>query len=365
MSRPLPPLLLTAPTRFATLERSTARWVCALLALLLLFGAVASLFRALPHTGAAATDDLFLHESVVAAVRAGGDYYTATATAMRAAGPVANAMTLFRLPALALVEAWLPAGAEAILLVLVAAIIAAGWYHRLRRSFARPAPRLLVLVLALGGMTAVVRTDLASFHQLWAGMLIALSLLARLPGRWIEAVALGMIAMLLEPVAALYVAIMALLAGRDGARSEAIGWGIAMMAFAAVFTLHYYTVRQVAGPLDMRALTAGTPDPGLFITAMLRSTALGLVPAWGAAPLVILALFGWAAWREPLARRVLVTIGGYAVLMSVFGRADPLYCGLMIAPLLLIGLAFVPDAVRDLVHAALDRRRIVVTRIAR
>ncbi len=55
----------------------------------------------------------------------------------------------------------------------------------------------------------------------------------------------------------------------------------------------------------------------------------------------------------------------YAVLLSLFGRTDTFYWGLMIAPTILIGLAFVPDALRDLIAAALDRRRIIVTRMVR
>jgi len=38
---------------------------------------------------------------------------------------------------------------------------------------------------------------------------------------------------------------------------------------------------------------------------------------------------------------------------------------LMVAPLSLIGLAFVPDALRDLFRQALDRRRITVTKVVR
>ena len=41
------------------------------------------------------------------------------------------------------------------------------------------------------------------------------------------------------------------------------------------------------------------------------------------------------------------------------------YWGLMIAPAFLVGLAFAPDGVRDLLARARDRRRITVTRLVR
>jgi len=37
----------------------------------------------------------------------------------------------------------------------------------------------------------------------------------------------------------------------------------------------------------------------------------------------------------------------------------------MIAPVSLVGLAFVPDGLRDLIVRALDRRRITVTKVVR
>jgi hypothetical protein len=93
------------------------------------------------------------------------------------------------------------------------------------------------------------------------------------------------------------------------------------------------------------------------------STALTLLPLALAGPLVALALAGWTAWADPLATRATATLTAYAVLLAVAGRADTFYWGLLSAPVLLIGLAFIPDGLRDLGAALLDRRRITVRRI--
>jgi hypothetical protein len=81
--------------------------------------------------------------------------------------------------------------------------------------------------------------------------------------------------------------------------------------------------------------------------------------------LVGLALFGWAAWDDKLALRALAIICASAAQIGLFGRIDTFYWGLMIAPMILVGLAFVPDGMRDLFAAAIDKRRIVVTRVVR
>ena len=59
------------------------------------------------------------------------------------------------------------------------------------------------------------------------------------------------------------------------------------------------------------------------------------------------------------------TITGYAAFpRSVFTRVDTFYWGLMVAPVILIGLAFSPDGLKDLIAAAfLRRRKITVTRL--
>ncbi|MGJ3629932.1 hypothetical protein AB5I41_29710 [Sphingomonas sp. MMS24-JH45] len=54
---------------------------------------------------------------------------------------------------------------------------------------------------------------------------------------------------------------------------------------------------------------AGMLGFGFFVKTMVMATSLSALPPPIAAPLVGLALAGWAAWRDPLAMRVLATLG--------------------------------------------------------
>lgn len=372
MARPAAPLWLAVPSRFSGIKRPAARWVLALLAVLLLASFTALLSPGPPpvsHDPAQRADDqadVLLYESIVAGVRGGGDYYAVTADALRSGDYPLKPFVTFRLPTLALIEASVPRPATLGLLYLLATGVFAAWFVRLRPAFARPPPLAIGLALLAGGMTAFIQPDLASFHEIWAGLLIALSLALRRRERWVEAVAIGMVAMLIRETAALYVAIMAVLAYVEGQKREAIGWGTTLAALALVITCHAHAVAQVVHAADPASPGwAGMLGFGFFVKAMTLSTALDLAPPWLAAPLVALALFGWAAWRNAVAMRALVVFAGYAVLLALFGRTDTFYWGLMIAPTLLIGLAFAPDGLRDLLAAALDRRRIIVKRMVR
>ncbi|GAA0313873.1 hypothetical protein GCM10009087_25300 [Sphingomonas oligophenolica] len=372
MARPLTPLWLTAPSRFITLKRPTARLGLLLLAILLAASLTALASPGPPpvsHDPAQRANDeadVVLYESIVAGVRGGGDYYAVTAEALRTGNYPLRPFVTFRLPTLALIQATLPRQVTVALLYLLAAAVMIAWFIRLRGAFARPPPLAIALVLLAGGMVAFIQPELASFHEVWAGLLIALSLALRRPERWVEAVAVGMVAMLIRETAALYVGIMAVLAFAEGRRREALGWGAAIAVFTVVVAFHAHAVAQVVRPIDPASPGwAGMLGFGFFVKTMTLSTALNLAPMRLAAPLVGLALFGWASWNDALALRALTIFAGYAALLGLFGRIDTFYWGLMIAPTILTGLAFAPDGLRDLVAAALDKRKIIVTRLMR
>ena len=310
--------------------------------------------------------DVVLYESIVEDIRHGGDYYTVAAAALRSGNYPMKPFVTFRLPTLAAVQALLPPWGSLALLWTLALAVVIAWHQRLRSAFTRVPPRIVAMMLLAGGLVVFVQPDLVAFHELWAGLLIALSLALRKPGRWVEAAALGLAAMLIRETAALYVAVMALLAFLEGERRETLGWLTGLGILAIAVAAHAHAVGQVVQPLDPTSPGwAGLLGFGFFVCTMTISTALAQFPLWSAAPLVGLTLIGWSAWREPLALRALTIFALYAALLGVAGRVDTFYWGLLVAPTLLVGLAFVPDALRDLFAAAADRRRITVKRVVR
>ena len=372
MRRILAPLWLARSSRYATLSTRNARLALALLAILIL-----SCFLALgtpgpppvshdPAKRAQDQADVVLYETIVDGVRHGGNYYIVAADALRSGDYPLKPFVTFRLPTLAIVLAVLPARATlALLYGLVLAVVLA-WWRRLQPAFVRGPPRIVAMALLAGGLIAFVQSDLAYFHEIWGGLFVALSLSLRHRGRWIEAVAFGLVAVLMRETAAPYLAVMGGLALIEGERREAVAWAVPLAILAVALTLHAEAVARVVRPLDPASPGwSGLLGFGFFVRTISISTALGLAPLALAAPLVGLSLFGWSAWRDPLALRALALFAVYAVILAIFGRVDTFYWGLLIAPTILIGLAFVPDALRDLVAAALDKRRITVKRVVR
>lgn len=369
-----------APTRFAAFRRGRARLALALLALLLAACMTALFVPEPPAASAAAVGgrpqtDLMLYETIVAGVRGGGNYYQVAADTLRAGGYPLRPFLTFRMPALAVVLASLPYDVHRmlvqdivarVLLALVLFGMAWSWAKRLREALPGRIAQLAAILLGAGSILAFVQGDLIAFHEIWAGPLIAWSLALRRPGRWIEAVAIALAAMLIRETAALYVVIMGLFAWLEGERREALGWGLALAFFAAALGVHAWAVAGVTTAMDpVSPGWGGLEGFGLFVKSMTLATALQLFPLAAGAIFVGLALFGWAAWDDPLALRMITILAAYAAVIGLFARLDTFYWGLTVAPVFLIGLIFVPDAIRDLIRQSLDKRRITVTRVAR
>ena len=367
MRRALPPLWLATPSRYATTTPGQARLILAALAGLLLVTMLALVTPdptvASPSSGTGSTD-VGLYAAITDGVRAGGNYYAVTAQELRAGNYPLRPFVTFRLPTLAVTQAMLPVWATAALLYALAAGVLLAWYARLQQALRRPIAVTVALMLLAAGSIACWQAELAGFHEIWAGSLIALSLARYRSDRWAEAVGWGLAAMLIRETAALYVIVLALLAWRDGAQRQALAWAAALGVLALVTIAHAYAVAAVVRPLDpASAGWAGLLGPGFAVRTAQASTALTLIPLAVAAPLVGLAWFGWTVWNSPVATRGAATIAAYAVLLAITGRLDTFYWGLLTAPILLLGLVFVPDGLRDLATAALDRRRIVVRRV--
>ncbi|WP_084581544.1 hypothetical protein [Sphingomonas azotifigens] len=359
-----------APSRFAVLSRGRARLAWLALLVLLLASLTALSVPSLTGDGDAAArtadrmTDIGLYERVVASMKGGDPYYVAASDAMRAGGYPLHPFLTMRLPALAAVEAALPGWASIGLLLALAALTAVAWASRVGATLTGLFPRAVMVLLLAASMLAFFQPGLVLFHEVWAGLLVALSLALRRPGRALEAIALGFAAMLIRETAALYVVVMLIFAWGEDRRGEALGWGVALLLFGGVLGLHAHAVAGVTGPLDPHSAGwAAFNGPGFFVRALVTATALQALPIVAGALLVALALFGWASWDDPLGLRMFALLIAYGTVIALFARLDNFYWALMIAPAALLGLVFLPDALTDLWHRALDRRRITVTTV--
>lgn len=351
-------------------QRIRARLALALLALLLALAAlvpitaedpapgVAAAAATPPATAGARGADVDFYARVAARLRGGEAYYDFIVAEQRAANyPVRPGLTV-RLPSLALLTAALgPVGIRLAALGLLLAVLAA-WWRRLG------AQRVTGCAAVFAGAALALNPDYLVVHELWAGLLIALALaLYRPPSGgpraltdWLPALLAGALALAIREQTLPFVLLLGALAWWRGSRGEALAWTALTALFALVLAAHLSAVAPHVLPGD-------PPSPswltfrGLagIVSPVVLSTGLHLAPHWLAGPVVVLAFAGWIGWATPTGRLGAVLFLGYAALFAVTGRPSNFYWGMLLAPGLLLGLAFAPAAVKSLFRTAFAR----------
>lgn len=353
-------------SRWANLDRHRAL----ILAILLAVALAASIWAAAPsrvpaaalpapaNSSAApkANEDLTLYRTIVARVAAGENYYVAAADELRTNNYPLKPFIAFRLPTLAVASALL---GRPLMMALQFALFAAmiwAWWDRLGGQFADNRRRVSGAMLAAAGVAVAFSGSYLDLHEVWAGALIALSLALHRPNRWGWTVSAAALALAIRELALPYVLLMAGMALYRRSWRELAAWIGAILLFALAMSWHASAVAQVVLPSD-----PGSPGWTVLggFAGFLRTYHLAgpmrWLPAMAAAPLIILALFGWASWKSQTGLTASLLYAGYGAAFMLFGRANNFYWGLMVAPAFLVGLAFVPRALSDLASAA--RRR--------
>lgn len=368
---------MTAPewNRFAHWKVAPARAVLALLLTFLVLAALTPMRsgegihtslaegRKVEAGAKARDDDLALYDRVTERLRRGEDYYEAVAIEHRASRYPLRPGFAVRLPTLATIQAKLlpPANpsdggkVQALLaLVLIAAILIV-WWRRLGEEPGAERVRLWATVLVFLGAQILSIGYFFVLHELWSGGLLALAMGLYRPekGKWTGAWIAAAAALALREHALPFVLLLGAFALWHWRWKEAAAWAFLVALFVAAMAVHLNTVAGLVRPgdpvgpswLTLRGLSG-------WMSMVVLSSNLRLIPAMLAGPLMVLMVFGWAGWRRPIATFATLLFLGYGLAFMIGGRGDNWYWGMMIAPMMWLGLAFVPMALKGLASAA-------------
>lgn len=352
-------------TRFAAWRPAAARVVLAVLAAWVLYGAALGLVPGLaPASPTAVTapgetpggTDVALYRAIAERVSQGESYYAAAAAEHRLRDYPLKPFVTVRPPTLALLQARLGPGGAGILLDLLVVIALVVLARRLETALPGGRRWIVVLTLASLGLTFALIPLFVVWHEAWAAVLIVLSLACRSPRRFGASLALGLLAVTLRELVLPYLMVMATVAWWEGNRREAACWLGAILVASGLLAGHAAMVAASTLPGDLSSQgwvrIAGWP----FVLAMIQAcTVLTFAPMAVVGILAPACLVGWAGWASPLGNRVAFLLGGYTCAFMAFGRPENFYWGLLVAPLFLAGLAFVPAALADLWRAATAR----------
>ncbi len=343
------------PTWYANWRRGPALAALALLAVALLAACWPANTSAAPKVRASVAEqsDLDLYRDVIARLRAGDAYYPAVAEELRKDHYPLRPFITFRLPTQAYAYARLGEPVMIGLQILLALAVGALWWRRLGPD----APlwlRAVAMFFLAAGMGGLVEPVTGLFHESWAALLMAMAIALRKPGHAAGAIVAGAVALLVRETALPMLVMMGALALLERRWREAAGWAAAIALFGVYLAWHAVQVAAVVTPADLPSPGwQGLLGIGFALKALAAVNAATILPTWLAATLLILSLFGWASVRASWAWRAALLTLGYGAMLALFARADTFYWALLAAPLSLMGIAFVPAALRDLA-AALD-----------
>jgi hypothetical protein len=298
-------------------------------------------------------DDLALYDTAIERIQDGEHYYDFIVEEQRRADyPVTPGLAV-RLPTLAYIDAALGMTGQTIAAVLLMLAVLAAWWRRLGEEPGAGDKRLLILAFLFLGASLGVNRYYFTLHELWAGMLLALSFALHRPGKWGASLAVAALALFIRELALPFVLLMGAMAFWRRDWKEGLAWGALAAVFLAVLAIHLSIIAEQVLPSDrhgppwfvMRGMSG-------WLSNIVLSSNLRFLPHWLAGPAVILALLGWIGWRSQAGQFGMLLYAGYGLMFAIAGRGDNFYWGAIIAPAMFIGFAFVPMALRSLFAAA-------------
>jgi hypothetical protein len=296
--------------------------------------------------------DLRLYRSIVEQVHAGVNYYDAAGRELRAYGYPTGSVLNWRLPTYAWLIGSFPSPSWAQTLLIGLAIVTLLLAYGVMQAETGTVPAAMSVVLLLGVFQWCVDGDAFFAQELWAGVLMALSISAYARGRWKVGVAAGLAALFFRELAFPYCLIAAVLAWRGRRRAELLAWQGAFALYGILLTFHASEVLSRITAVDHlpESWIQFGGAPFLLSTCRMNVFLLEL-PRWISALYLPLSLLGLAALRGESGLRIGVTAAVYVIAFSVVGQPFNNYWGLLLAPLLAFGIAGVPAMLRDLAQA--------------
>ena len=341
-------------TYFSRLSPWSARLILAIVVVLVGLGALVHPTPHLAHLAPPGAGDEQLYRGIVDRISHGQDYYHAAAAEHRARSYPTYPPQVFRQPLLATILAAIPSDGLRRLALLALSVVA---FFALRSALVCSGINTRLRIFALfcigTGFGIAWFPGAQYIHEVWAALLIALSLAWYRQGWWIRAVLLGFCACLFRELALPYLAAMAAFALWERKYAELASWVAAMLIFSGIYAWHLSIARTLPQHGDL--ISAGWlyyGGWGFALETAKRNYALIEAPYFIVAFAVCASLLGLLSHPDRWFSRMALIVGGYLTAFLFVGRPDTSYWGMLFSPLLPIGVALSPPALRDLIERA-------------
>lgn len=297
--------------------------------------------------------DVHLYHDIAAATAKGVPYHQAAAEAQRAHHYPLKPFVTMRLPTLN----WLVVhfGWHGLQKIAVCALFAGifAWVIALEETLYGLERIGIGIALAAGG-SSIVDADILALHEYFAGILLSLALAGVFgwPRRWWLILLPAAAALAVRELALPFVLLATCFALYDKRWREVAGWAALLLAFVLMMALHAQAVAPQVRPGDIvsQGWTAGQGFSA-FLKAVIFTSVLQPLPLGLALLAAMLPLVGWLALPGRAGLFAFLLFAGYAVMISLFSRADTFYWGAIVMPAYFIGFPLLPRAFWQLSEA--------------
>ena len=348
-------LLTAEPTRFARCPRPLA-WLTVFGAMALLAWGLAESFKPkpppepAPETPSSTSTDLDLYEQIIHRMHRGETYYAVTGEELPQRGYPSSSVFNWRLPTYAWFFApmpWMRMG-QAILIVLT------GWtlYLSVRYCAAATgkAPAVAAFVWLIGAFTWCVDGKSFLTQEVWAGVLIQLSIVSLAQGNFTRGVLAGVTALLIRELVLPYVLLCLVMALWQRRWWESLGWVIGLMLYAGFTMFHVSQVKMHMALEEVNSPSEWLCWGGLgFVLETVRMNQLLILSHMSIRAVYLpFAFLGLIGWRGETGLRLFLTCLGYNTAFLAVGQPFNSYWGILVAPVFAMGAALAPWAIHDL-----------------
>jgi hypothetical protein len=311
---------------------------------LMLFGVITfriENFEQLEKSG----EDFRCYYGIVEKIHSGEGYYNAAHKELQDRGYPTHSVFNWRLPLLAMFIGRLPNPETAKFFAIFLSLFSLWlWIDISIKKLS--ILRIAAGTIPLSGLAVYSLVGTAFLmHELWAGILISISLFAYGKGWRALSLASGILSLFIRELALPFVAIMFFSSLLERKRGEAAVWFSGLTAFFIALSLHAMLVKEVTnsgGNLDFGQWFAFSG--WTFVLATIHTQPFLIVsPSWCTAALAPLALIGFLGWRDPVGLRTGQTITIYVLIFLFIGQSINAYWGLLYCNLIPLGLLYTHD----------------------
>ena len=342
---------IASPRRILHDRRAQA---VAILAAIVVFSAWSLAALYLPRESAPSSyqeggKDLQAYRQIVARVHGGEDYYSAAADELRAGGYATSSVFNWRLPT----SAWLlsafphPEWGQVFLCLL--ALTALGLAYTADRQDGSVGRSLLLLLAMSGAFLWCIDGDAFFAQELWAGVLIAVSVGTFGNGQRGWGVVAGLAALALRELALPYVIVALVLSCREKRWREVSAWIAGIAGCALFFCWHAWQVQRHLNGSELVEAEGWIQfgGPAFVLRTSQMNVWIFNLPSWVALLYLAASLLGMMALPGPMKARVSATVAIYLLAFLIVGKPFNNYWGLLYIPLLPFGLVRCTRAFKD------------------